>query len=76
MVNQFYVYCVDRDFRPFFLKFSTYFPYNAKLCINGNEWAKRQAARAGIGLDNVDVEAATRRGVMVDVRPSAPAFRS
>jgi hypothetical protein len=29
MVNHFYVYCVDRDFGPFFLKFSTYFPYNS-----------------------------------------------
>jgi len=29
MVNHFYVYCVDRDFGPFFLKFCTYFPYNA-----------------------------------------------
>jgi hypothetical protein len=27
MVNQFYIYCVDRDFGPFFLKFSSYFPY-------------------------------------------------
>ena len=27
MVNHFYVYCLDRDFGPFFLKFSTYFPY-------------------------------------------------
>ena len=26
MVNHFYVYCVDRDFGPFFLKFCTYFP--------------------------------------------------
>jgi len=24
---------VDADFGPFFLKFSTYFPYTAKLCI-------------------------------------------
>ena len=29
MVNQFYVYCVDRDFGPFFLKFSNYFPCTA-----------------------------------------------
>jgi hypothetical protein len=46
---------VDADFGPFFLKFSSYFPYNAKLCINGHEWAKRQAAKAAIGhtaLDN------------------------
>lgn len=41
MVNHFYVYGVDRDFGPFFLKFSTYFPYNAKLCLNGHEYAKR-----------------------------------
>ena len=41
---------VDADFGPFFLKFCTYFPYTAKLCINGNEWAKRQAAKAGIGF--------------------------
>ena len=55
VVNQFYVYAVDRDFGPFFLKFNSYFPYNAKLCLNGHEWAKRQAAKAGIGhtaLDN------------------------
>ena len=35
MVNQFYFYAVDDDFGPFFLKFCSYFPYNAKLCING-----------------------------------------
>ena len=55
LVNHFYVYAVDADFGPFFLKFCSYFPYNAKLCLNGHEWAKRQAARAGIGhtaLDN------------------------
>jgi hypothetical protein len=54
MVNHFYVYAVDADFGPFFLKFCSYFPYNAKLCLNGNEWAKRQAARAGIGFTALD----------------------
>jgi hypothetical protein len=53
-INFFYFYCVDADFGPFFLKFSTYFPYTAKLCINGNEWAKRQAAKAGIGYQPLD----------------------
>jgi hypothetical protein len=55
LVNHFYFYCVDDDFGPFFLKFCSYFPYNAKLCLNGHEWAKRQAAKAGIeytALDN------------------------
>ena len=54
IVNQFYVYAVDADFGPFFLKFSSYFPYNAKLCINGNEWAKRQATKAGIAFTALD----------------------
>jgi hypothetical protein len=54
MVNHFYIYAVDRDFGPFFIKFCSYFPYNAKLCINGNEWAKRQAAKAGIGFEPLD----------------------
>src|SRR5271169_5517499 len=54
LVNQFYFYCVDDDFGPFFLKFCSYFPFNAKLCLNGNEWAKRQAAKAGIGFTPLD----------------------
>lgn len=37
MVNQYYLYALDRDFGPFFLKFCSYFPFNAKLCINGHE---------------------------------------
>jgi hypothetical protein len=54
MVNQFYFYCVDRDFGPFFLKFGTYFPYTAKLCINGHEYLKRQLAHEGIGFEALD----------------------
>ena len=54
LVNHFYFYCVDSDFGPFFLKFCSYFPYNAKLCVNGNHWAQRQAARAGIGFTPLD----------------------
>ena len=54
MVNHFYFYCVDEDFGPFFIKFCSYFPYNAKLCINGNHWAQHQAAKAGIGFTPLD----------------------
>jgi hypothetical protein len=54
MVNHYYFYAVDDNFGPFFLKFCSYFPYNAKLCINGNEWAKRQATKAGIGFEPLD----------------------
>jgi hypothetical protein len=54
LVNHYYLYCVDRDFGPFFIKFCSYFPFNAKLCLNGNEWAKRQAEKAGIGFEPLD----------------------
>ena len=54
LVNQYYFYCVDRDFGPFFLKFCSYFPYTAKLCINGHEYLKRQLAQEGIGFEALD----------------------
>lgn len=53
-VNQFYFYCLDEDFGPFFIKFSTYFPYNAKLCINGHEYVKQQLANEGIEFEPLD----------------------
>ena len=54
MVNNYYIYAVDRDFGPFFLKFCSYFPFNAKLCLNGHEYAKRQLALEGIGFEALD----------------------
>ena len=54
MVNQYYWYCLDRDFGPFFLKFGSYFPYNAKLCLNGHEYAKCQLRQEGIGYKALD----------------------
>jgi hypothetical protein len=54
MVNQYYFYALDRDFGPFFLKFCSYFPYNAKLCINGHEYVKRQLDRRGMHYEALD----------------------
>jgi len=54
MVNYYYFYCVDSDFGPFFLKFCSYFPYTAKLCINGHEYAKRQLKKRGIAFEALD----------------------
>jgi hypothetical protein len=54
MVNNYYIYAVDRDFGPFFLKFCSYFPFNAKLCLNGHEYAKRQLAQQGIAFEALD----------------------
>src|SRR5438128_5434641 len=54
MVNHYYIYAVDRDFGPFFLKFCSYFPFNAKLCLNGHEYAKRQLVQEGIIFEALD----------------------
>src|SRR5215467_11949930 len=48
LVNHYYFYCIDADFGPFFLKFCSYFPYNAKLCLNGHEYLKQQLKQHGI----------------------------
>jgi hypothetical protein len=54
MVNHYYIYAVDRDFGPFFLKFCSYFPYTAKLCLNGHEYVKRQLAQRRIAFEALD----------------------
>jgi len=48
-VTCFYFYLWDQDFGPGFIKICAYFPYPVKVWVNGHEWAKRQAAMAGIG---------------------------
>jgi hypothetical protein len=54
LVNNYYFYCVDESFGPFFLKFCSYFPYHAKLCLNGHEYAKRQLDREQIAYQALD----------------------
>jgi hypothetical protein len=54
VINQYYFYCVDEDFGPVCIKFSSYFPYTGRLIINGNEYAQRQAAKAGVGFVSLD----------------------
>jgi hypothetical protein len=49
-VSVFYVYVFDEQMGPGFIKVCTYFPYPVKVWVNGHEWAKRQAAAAGIGF--------------------------
>jgi len=49
-VTCYYFYLWDEEFGPAFLKVCAYFPYPAKIWVNGHEWAKRQASRAGIGF--------------------------
>jgi hypothetical protein len=49
-VSCYYFYLWDIDFGPAFIKVCTYFPYPAKIWLNGHEWAKCQAERAGVGF--------------------------
>jgi hypothetical protein len=49
-VSVFYVYIFDERMGPGFIKICSYFPYPVKAWVNGHEWAKRQAAAAGIGF--------------------------
>ena len=52
-VSVFYFYIVDAEFGAGFIKICTYFPYPAKVWVNGHEWAKRQATRAGVGYTSL-----------------------
>ncbi len=54
LVNQYYFYGIDQDFGPFFFKFSSYFPYTAKFCLNGHEYLKHQLVQAGIAYEALD----------------------
>ena len=49
-VTVYYFYVLDADFGPGFIKICSWFPYPAKVWLNGHEWAKRQATKAGVGF--------------------------
>lgn len=49
-VGIYYFYILDPDFGPGFIKIRTYFPYPAKVWLNGHEWAKRQARHQGLSF--------------------------
>jgi hypothetical protein len=48
-VGVYYFYIRDPEFGVGFIKICTYFPYPAKVWVNGHEWAKCQLDHAGIG---------------------------
>ena len=54
MPNHYYFYILDRDFGPLFIKFCSYFPYPAKLCLNGHEWLKRQLTHRDVPFEPLD----------------------
>jgi hypothetical protein len=52
--NHFYFYIRDREWGPAFIKTVAYAPYGVWIYLNGHEWAKRQAAKRGIGFQALD----------------------
>ena len=74
-VSVFYVYIFDEQMGPGFIKICTYFPYPVKVWVNGHEWAKRQAAAAGIGftaLSNGFASCEDPAALQADLRPVRP----
>jgi hypothetical protein len=78
-VTCYYFYLWDIDFEPAFIKICAYFPYPAKIWINGHEWAKRQATQAGIGFTELsngfaaaDDPAGLQRSATGSVRARSP----
>ena len=59
LCNHYYFYVVDEDFGPLFIKFAGYFPYTARLCLNGHEYAKCQLRKEGIAFEALDNGIAT-----------------
>jgi hypothetical protein len=52
--NHYYFYIRDREWGPAFVKTCAYAPYGVWLCLNGHEWAKRQAEQRGICCEALD----------------------
>ena len=53
-VNHYYFYILDPDWGPGFIKTCAYAPFPVWVYLNGHEWAKRQAAKAGIAFEALD----------------------
>ena len=49
-VTVYYFYIWDSEFGPGFIKLCSYFPYPAKVWLNGHEWAKQQAEAEGLAF--------------------------
>lgn len=52
--NHYYFYVRDPEWGPGFVKTVAYAPFPIWLCLNGHEWAKRQAAKQGLDFQALD----------------------
>jgi hypothetical protein len=53
-VNHYYIYVIDRESGLLFIRVCGYAPYALKLCLSGNEWAKRPAHRRRLRFTALD----------------------
>jgi hypothetical protein len=50
-VQQYYFYLQDRDFGRMFVRVCPYFPFSARLCLNGHEWLASRLRKEGIAFE-------------------------
>jgi hypothetical protein len=50
-VQQYYFYLQDRDFGRMFLRVCPYFPFSARVCLNGHEWLACRLREEGIAFE-------------------------
>lgn len=50
-VQQYYFYLQDRDFGRMFVRVCPYFPFSARICLNGHEWLACRMREEGIAFE-------------------------
>jgi hypothetical protein len=50
-VQQYYFYLQDQDFGRMFLRVCPYFPFSARICLNGHEWLACRLREQGIAFE-------------------------
>src|SRR5512143_3203129 len=50
-VQQYYFYLQDRDFGRMFVRICPYFPFSARVCLNGHEWLACRLRAEGIAFE-------------------------
>lgn len=53
-VNHHYLYLLDPEWGPSFIKIAGYAPWGVRVWLNGHEWLKRQLARSAIAFRELD----------------------
>ncbi len=54
VVNHYYLYLLDGEWGPTFIKIAGYAPWGIRVWLNGHEWLKRQLSARGIAFRELD----------------------